>query len=102
MIALLVEELRSRYKITAESADALSLVLSDQQQQALEYLHEDNIEDNTYTRTSSITYFICMMQNHIRCYLRYYLLCDDEVNLSLIHISEPTRRTPISYAVFCL
>src|SRR5665647_2420392 len=24
------------------------------------------------------------------------------VNLSLIHISEPTRRTPISYAVFCL
>ena len=28
----------------------------------------------------------------------------DKVNhsLSLIHISEPTRRTPISYAVFCL
>src|SRR5665647_3790197 len=25
-----------------------------------------------------------------------------EVVLSLIHISEPTRRTPISYAVFCL
>ena len=24
------------------------------------------------------------------------------VSLSLIHISEPTRRTPISYAVFCL
>ena len=24
------------------------------------------------------------------------------VMLSLIHISEPTRRTPISYAVFCL
>src|SRR5664279_3148752 len=24
------------------------------------------------------------------------------VHLSLIHISEPTRRTPISYAVFCL
>src|SRR5665647_756536 len=28
-----------------------------------------------------------------------YLPCK---NLSLIHISEPTRRTPISYAVFCL
>src|SRR5664279_4079879 len=27
--------------------------------------------------------------------------CKD-VDLSLIHISEPTRRTPISYAVFCL
>ena len=26
----------------------------------------------------------------------------DLYNLSLIHISEPTRRTPISYAVFCL
>src|SRR5665647_3871875 len=25
-----------------------------------------------------------------------------EATLSLIHISEPTRRTPISYAVFCL
>ncbi len=27
---------------------------------------------------------------------------DTPVVLSLIHISEPTRRTPISYAVFCL
>src|SRR5664279_6242066 len=27
---------------------------------------------------------------------------DDFLYLSLIHISEPTRRTPISYAVFCL
>ena len=27
---------------------------------------------------------------------------DPVVYLSLIHISEPTRRTPISYAVFCL
>eukprot|EP01016_Furgasonia_blochmanni_P017699 TRINITY_DN20393_c0_g1_i1.p1 TRINITY_DN20393_c0_g1~~TRINITY_DN20393_c0_g1_i1.p1 ORF type:complete len:407 (-),score=53.64 TRINITY_DN20393_c0_g1_i1:42-1160(-) len=26
----------------------------------------------------------------------------DPLKLSLIHISEPTRRTPISYAVFCL
>ena len=25
-----------------------------------------------------------------------------DLSLSLIHISEPTRRTPISYAVFCL
>ena len=29
------------------------------------------------------------------------LLAEDPL-LSLIHISEPTRRTPISYAVFCL
>ena len=26
----------------------------------------------------------------------------ERLHLSLIHISEPTRRTPISYAVFCL
>ena len=30
--------------------------------------------------------------------VRYYAT----TSLSLIHISEPTRRTPISYAVFCL
>src|SRR5680860_902841 len=29
-------------------------------------------------------------------------LSGGELQLSLIHISEPTRRTPISYAVFCL
>src|SRR5665647_3832415 len=28
--------------------------------------------------------------------------CGISCILSLIHISEPTRRTPISYAVFCL
>src|SRR5665647_1577852 len=27
---------------------------------------------------------------------------ENDQGLSLIHISEPTRRTPISYAVFCL
>src|SRR5664279_4594984 len=26
----------------------------------------------------------------------------DDARVALIHISEPTRRTPISYAVFCL
>ena len=31
-----------------------------------------------------------------------FLCTPTGVSLSLIHISEPTRRTPISYAVFCL
>ena len=33
---------------------------------------------------------------------KHVLVNGKQVNLSLIHISEPTRRTPISYAVFCL
>src|SRR5665647_2740165 len=40
----------------------------------------------------------------IYLYTNHYLpICRCHVyHLSLIHISEPTRRTPISYAVFCL
>src|SRR5680860_1732410 len=38
----------------------------------------------------------CGQPTLTRCALRCAFL------LSLIHISEPTRRTPISYAVFCL
>src|SRR5664279_1000320 len=34
--------------------------------------------------------------------LHEYSALDGVQELSLIHISEPTRRTPISYAVFCL
>ena len=30
------------------------------------------------------------------------ILIDPDRNLSLIHISEPTRQAEISYAVFCL
>src|SRR5664279_200621 len=33
---------------------------------------------------------------------RFVVTAPDAPPLSLIHISEPTRRTPISYAVFCL
>ena len=40
------------------------------------------------------------------CNAGLFLPCDrkkyGQSTLSLIHISEPTRRTPISYAVFCL
>src|SRR5674476_444211 len=33
--------------------------------------------------------------------LRGIELCADDIDLSLIHISEPTRQAEISYAVFC-
>ena len=36
----------------------------------------------------------------IRAQIKHYENVIEQ--LSLIHISEPTRRTPISYAVFCL
>ena len=35
-------------------------------------------------------------------YREYFKPQKLDMGLSLIHISEPTRRTPISYAVFCL
>src|SRR5664279_5803939 len=35
----------------------------------------------------------------VQAFIRDYGMA---VYMSLIHISEPTRRTPISYAVFCL
>ena len=41
-----------------------------------------------------------MRHNYIRLRGRTWFLT--LYGLSLIHISEPTRRTPISYAVFCL
>src|SRR5664279_6241991 len=40
-----------------------------------------------------------LVERHARSQLRDALA---KRALSLIHISEPTRRTPISYAVFCL
>src|SRR5665647_1958318 len=39
---------------------------------------------------------------HLNEHIQAADLIDDARVLSLIHISEPTRRTPISYAVFCL
>src|SRR5665647_29323 len=59
----------------------------------------------------------CYWLGQTHRFLRYYLGPQDSkhlfveeslsiihkwYHLSLIHISEPTRRTPISYAVFCL
>ena len=37
-----------------------------------------------------------------KAFASYGLGASTGFDLSLIHISEPTRRTPISYAVFCL
>src|SRR5664279_949283 len=54
-------------------------------------LSSSSAASDVYKRQS---YYCCP------CYTSYHF---SSVHcLSLIHISEPTRRTPISYAVFCL
>ena len=42
------------------------------------------------------------LENHYAIIGMAHVAGDYPLYLSLIHISEPTRRTPISYAVFCL
>ena len=51
-----------------------------------------NVDDDSYNSDSYIFSEDGINKNEITA----------EDALSLIHISEPTRRTPISYAVFCL
>src|SRR5665647_21322 len=72
---------------------------------------------NEINSCSSLNYVIAVIQRNCKTVMPHIycsILCEkcmaayckkkseQEVTLSLIHISEPTRRTPISYAVFCL
>src|SRR5664279_4135004 len=58
----------------------------------------DSIGGNmdAFTGKETVCFDIKVLDEHLP--IAVDLLSD----LSLIHISEPTRRTPISYAVFCL
>ena len=62
-------------------------------------------------RCGSTLYTNCVSGEHNESHVAHNQLfstgcfcytCGKRYDLSLIHISEPTRRTPISYAVFCL
>eukprot|EP01016_Furgasonia_blochmanni_P034418 TRINITY_DN3716_c0_g1_i13.p1 TRINITY_DN3716_c0_g1~~TRINITY_DN3716_c0_g1_i13.p1 ORF type:complete len:161 (+),score=9.86 TRINITY_DN3716_c0_g1_i13:208-690(+) len=58
---------------------------------------------NGLSRTQ-FSYHIVAQIHHPKlgiCVIPHFLMKTTQL-LSLIHISEPTRRTPISYAVFCL
>src|SRR5680860_1702934 len=69
-------------------------------------LHQESVNDCLHADSSFLDseadalpaehLLFLQMSSHL------YLLRGAELPLSLIHISEPTRRTPISYAVFCL
>src|SRR5665647_2773647 len=70
---------------------------------ALEYLVSNKQSDNTeiYINATEVNVdeIIKSIINKEEIYIGYNI---PMLMLSLIHISEPTRRTPISYAVFCL
>src|SRR5665647_2280405 len=60
-------------------------------------LFEKDIEDKIYKA------YVCVDRNGcIAKHRKLHPFIHPCITLSLIHISEPTRRTPISYAVFCL
>eukprot|EP01016_Furgasonia_blochmanni_P040156 TRINITY_DN5093_c0_g1_i4.p1 TRINITY_DN5093_c0_g1~~TRINITY_DN5093_c0_g1_i4.p1 ORF type:complete len:334 (+),score=68.17 TRINITY_DN5093_c0_g1_i4:77-1078(+) len=69
------------------------------------------LTEEDFFAKQTVVQYICFRR--ICLQLRYFCVdaffvdislfaCGCVYNLSLIHISEPTRRTPISYAVFCL
>src|SRR5678815_2096696 len=53
-----------------------------------------------YTRWHALQAFVRSSVNSERASL--FFVCASRYDLSLIHISEPTRLLSISYAVFCL
>ena len=61
-----------------------------------------------YTRVSTAVqvdgYSLDAQKSRMKAYAEFndFEIVGEYEDLSLIHISEPTRRTPISYAVFCL
>src|SRR5665647_64230 len=67
-----------------------------EENEALEYLGQ-TLEEADYSRNNDK--LLSMDAQNVRLKKNIDSMAND---LSLIHISEPTRRTPISYAVFCL
>src|SRR5664279_5510396 len=57
---------------------------------------EGRLFEREYTAYVGTKYAIALANGTVALELALHAL-----GLSLIHISEPTRRTPISYAVFC-
>ena len=60
-----------------------------------------HLQDIYYEKLQGIAYDVYDEQLHNLIIRPEELDADIHLYLSLIHISEPTRRTPISYAVFC-
>src|SRR5665647_2808586 len=88
--------------------DFTTAELAKNYQTILKLLGEDNLReglDKTHERVAKAMQFLLQgYKTDPVEILKSALFKEDYrqmVILSLIHISEPTRRTPISYAVFC-
>src|SRR5664279_306881 len=78
----------------------------------LDYVHADLWGPSRKPSYGGSCYMLTIIDDYSRKVWPYFLKNKDDtfaafkewkvMILSLIHISEPTRRTPISYAVFCL
>src|SRR5665647_978569 len=68
----------------------------------MELLTRKDMEPEVARSCESLYFCPSRMDNVSVFEQRVGLLKRSIIHLSLIHISEPTRRTPISYAVFCL
>src|SRR5659263_740275 len=71
---------------------------------ALKYINERRIRHYLQDLCGIVAYFASTLGQYRDDYCRFAfdICCNGVYDLSLIHISEPTRLGMISYAVFCL
>src|SRR5665647_3662621 len=96
MAAVIATQLTACFPIVAGGAAAGGLMAADRrtsgayvEDEAIEIKAEKNIDDQLGDK----------IHVNVTSYNRNVLMTGEAIDLSLIHISEPTRRTPISYAV---
>src|SRR5660397_268677 len=70
-------------------------------QRELERLDQDVVRMGALVETAIESVILALVEGDLDR-AKKVMEGDDEIDLSLIHISEPTRLRRISYAVFCL
>src|SRR5680860_1314508 len=102
------------YARVSTSDQSLNLQIDALLQEGIERknIHTDKISSTAKERKSlnrlwdfareGDTIVVWKLDRLVRSLIHFTKLMNELEELSLIHISEPTRRTPISYAVFCL
>ena len=93
------------YQLPALCLDGLTLVVSPLlalMKDQIDALGERGIKASRLDSTQTLDEYRQVMDDIRSGELRLLYVAPERFNLSLIHISEPTRRYAISYAVFCL